>query len=218
MHNQRNAFTLIELLVVIAIVAVLASLLLPTLHRARETAKRAACASNQRQVGIALHMACTDDPSGRLPLTNESGVPPEGAAYTQYDSVIQEWWYVLPPYVGNPEADSRKSPFCCPSDMSPWNCDSGTNNHWGRRLYSYSGNWYVGPSLPLQRQLTDIRSPSKLSFLVDGQYKTAWWHSYDWAIDSVRHMGRLNALFLDGHVGVGWQIQMYDCPFWSDTP
>lgn len=57
---KRAFFTLIELLVVVAIIAVLASILLPALRRARETALKTMCASNERQIGVMLQMYVGD--------------------------------------------------------------------------------------------------------------------------------------------------------------
>ena len=59
-NDQRAGFSLVELLVVIAILGLLIAILLPALTQARHQMRRAACASNLRQVGVAIHLYAQD--------------------------------------------------------------------------------------------------------------------------------------------------------------
>ena len=75
---KRTAFTLIELLVVVSIIALLVSILIPSLNTSREIAKRVVCASNQHQIGLGLLLYAE---------SNNSYLP---EAYQNPDTV---WWY-----------------------------------------------------------------------------------------------------------------------------
>ena len=69
---RRRGFTLVELMVVIAIIGVLIGLLLPTVGRARESARRAACLSNLRQVHQSF-LLFAEDHNGQVPLGFRAG-------------------------------------------------------------------------------------------------------------------------------------------------
>ena len=90
--NRRGGFTLIELLVVISIIALLIAMLLPALKKAKESARRAICLSNQRQIMNALHVY-TNEYDGHFPPSHQE--MNAGAMFElvvprfQYDEVIE---------------------------------------------------------------------------------------------------------------------------------
>lgn len=151
--TRSKGFTLVELLVVIGIIALLIGILLPTLSKARESANRAVCASNQRQIVLAI-LTYASEHKQRLPgpciasVNDPKIVNPVGGATT---SLMTTWggdtWFsdrnlsnvnLLQKYVGGVSNDGI---WRCPSSRTMWeNASPSTASSlfYGKRLgYGY---------------------------------------------------------------------------------
>ena len=100
-RQRRHGFTLIELLVVIAIIAILASILFPVFSKAREKARQAGCASNIRQISLAIQMYA-EDYDETYPLMSY----PAGNSGNKY------WYQAIYPFIQSTKI------FACPDDSS----------------------------------------------------------------------------------------------------
>jgi len=145
----HHAFTLVELLVVIGIIAVLISILLPALRKARESANRAACLSNMRQIGIASALYAAQF-KGRVPIGMQSR-----------DTMINSYWAFInisgkavPTGLGilfDTKCTTDGRIFYCPANSDPnsqYDVAQGTagfSNPWNRDGFSTRVPLFVRP-------------------------------------------------------------------------
>ncbi len=128
--RRRAAFTLVELLVVIGIIAILISVLLPTLGRARESAKTAQCLSNLRQMGVAMQMYLSEKryvvPAAYFYNNDGSAL---GKNHETWASILVHCNYIkgvpmakldnpLVPALGSSQGPVRSGIFYCPNGIA----------------------------------------------------------------------------------------------------
>jgi prepilin-type N-terminal cleavage/methylation domain-containing protein/prepilin-type processing-associated H-X9-DG protein len=116
LRKGRSGFTLIELLVVIAIIAILAAILFPVFAKAREKARQSSCASNMKQIGLAL-IGYTQDYDEKFP-------PALGIANVGGTNYVANWGMDYPVATGNVPSVvgsfiKNKQIFNCPSGPRP---------------------------------------------------------------------------------------------------
>lgn len=198
---MRRAFTLIELLVVIAIIAILAAILFPVFAAAKGAAKKTACMSNMKQIGLALQMYLNDD--------DDRVFFRAGWANSRSGNITSantnRWWNLLAPYVHNSDC------FRCPTDDNPTLSKDST----GALSISRS---YIAlcPAESLQASAIDAVADSMVITEKWGRDYTgvvgdSWIEPFngDFSVDATdatrtykaadRHARQLNAVYFDSH-------------------
>ncbi|HWE97643.1 MAG TPA: prepilin-type N-terminal cleavage/methylation domain-containing protein [Tepidisphaeraceae bacterium] len=207
--RKSSGFTLVELLVVIGIIALLISILLPALQRARESANAIKCASNMRQIYQSLAMYAGENKNYLPvpPLIGEIGPQYYWYAYPMLDLAVIDYDNgALWPYLGPSDA-ARQAVFTCPSDLGGVRTGTMQMSAIYKRNFSYSFNAQMRQldnATKLGTKITDIVRPAQKILIVEEEYGNdgcAFINVFnDDDVLAFRHIHRGNQGFADGHV------------------
>lgn len=197
-----HGFTLIELLVVIAIIAVLAAILFPVFAKARESAKKSACANNLKQLASAM-LQYVQDYDERFPGRDVGGL---------------HWRTLILPYIKNVQV------FKCPSNPSTTADAQGIVANYA---INNAGNQFPSGG---SRLISDFQDPARVILFCElrnqgwNDYGSNWWTSVpgSWVNGYAGHNSTWNLAFIDGHVKALRPTQTADpinmWPGWTSNP
>lgn len=194
LHRKNKAFTLIELLVVIAIISLLVSILLPSLTKAKDLAKKTVCGTNLKAMSTAFAMYQND----------WDGCFPD--AYWMNGT----WCYLLVPYLSDKDCNNEDNGQDSVQNMGVFRCPSEEDLevfHYARNLDLGFNRFFQGEAEFHARRQTSINinqiSHPAMTGLV-GDDGGDWWFSGNpyWTYEGqprYRHIESCMMLFVDSH-------------------
>ena len=220
LHNGKKEtviflFTLIELLVVIAIIAILAAMLLPSLSKAKQRAMSITCVNNLKNLSTLLFEYIHDNDEYLIPFSHR-GIQDSGAV----GSVV---WYTVLIRSGHLYPKLHYKCMRCPSLITdkvqtnyPSNTALGTSKLYGlyssyiggggaqtaqeafKKVNAYFNNAKIKSNLNIRNIFNDTVYQGEQVYYTIPQKATQ--NEFDSRLIHLRHLGKGNSVFIDGHV------------------